>query len=1107
MVKLMLLMAVVLYLPAVTMSQTISLTGKQVTLPAAFVAIKKQTNYVVVFNPRILDTLATISIDAKDQPLETFLKVILAKQSLRYRIVGTNIIVSRKENNQSGSEEHEDDQNLKIPGELHCVIFEKGNRPLSGVSVVLKRTGRGTQTDVTGKFTLKGVGDKDTIICSMIGYQTTSRPAIKSEVPMAVVMNIAVNELDEMVVQAYGVTSKRMATGNITKISGEEIRQQPVMNPLLALQGRVPGMVVIPTTGYASSPVKIEIRGRNSLNKNFSGEPLYVVDGIPLSVLDLKGAAPNEFGLSKGYSQGGFSTTGGQSVLFGMNPNDIESIEVLKDGDATAIYGSRAANGVILITTKKPKPGKPAFTIGLTQGISDVPRHVKMLNTKEYLAIRRQALKNDGVVPTALNAPDLVLWDTTRYTDWQKELFNTGVNTSINAGFSGGDNRATYGLSTGYSSNKGRLNKSGKDESLNVRFNLGLSSRNQKLSFTMSANYTYTYVDAIALSEEMISLPPNAPAILDSKGALNYAEWGGPMGNLYPFSTLRIPNIARFNNLASNMVINYEMLKGLRLMVSAAYSSGMGASETSMPIASRNPLENPTGEANFGTTKNNTWLIGPQLSFNRFIGKGSLEIMVAGNLENTTTSAVTMMGSGYTNDELLGSISNAVSQRSSDDFAQYKFASLKARVSYNWDRKYAITLNGSRDGSSKFAPDRLYGNFGSFGVSWILSEEKWMKQVLPSWFNFIKFRTSFGLTGSNAIGDYKYLSQWGVSVTGSVALPGYDGVRPYVPRQAVNQQYHWEANKQWDAGVTLSFLKERIGLGFSVYRKISEDQLITQSTPSFSGFTSVITNRPGKVENKGLEASFNATLIANKNFTWSIGYGFAYNVNKLLSYPGLDHSPNATAYRIGQSLSTIYLLHYLGIDPLTGDYSFEDHNKDGEIIPIGGYMPGYVKDDSYIAYNPDLEFDGSVSSNIRYKNASLSFILTYSAKKLPNPFLVNAIGGMKNFYMPASELSNYWQKPGDQAQYPRFTNGSLSDIRASDGYYSDGSFLRLQNFFFSYQLPEKLIQKAALTSCSFSVGLNNVFTITRYKGIDPQVLSLSGPPPPRIINASLSVTF
>jgi TonB-linked SusC/RagA family outer membrane protein len=1107
MVKLMLLMAFVLYLPAVTISQTISLSGKQVTLPAAFAAIKKQTGYSLVFNPRILDTLATISINAKDQPLETFLKVILAKQSLRYRIVGTSIIVSRKENNASGSEGNDGDPNLIIPDDLHGVIFEKNRRPLSGVSVVLKRTGRGTQTDVTGKFTLKGVSAKDTIVCSMIGYQTTSILAVKTEVPMAVLMHIAVNELDEMVVQAYGVTSKRMATGNITKISGEEIRQQPVMNPLLALQGRVPGMVVIPTTGYASSPVKVEIRGRNSLNKNFSGEPLYVVDGIPLSVLDLKGPAANEFGLSKGYSQGGFSATGGQSVLFGMNPNDIESIEVLKDGDATAIYGSRAANGVILITTKKPKPGKPAFNLRVEQGISDVPRHIDMLNTQEYLDIRRQALKNDGVIPTPSNAPDLMLWDTTRYTDWQKELFKTGVNTSINAGISGGDNRTTYSLSTGYFMKKEMLNSSGKDEALNVRLNLGVRSQNQKFSLSVTASYMSTFVDAVVLHEDMISLPPNAPAILDSKGALNYAEWGGPLGNLYPFSTLRMPNTSKFNNLASNIDIRYELLKGLSLSATAGYSSGQGTNESLVPIASRDPIENPTGEATFGTTKNTTWIIESRLNFSKYIGKGTLQILLAGNLENTTTSGVTMMGSGYTNDELLGSISNAVSQRSSDNFGQYKFASLKGRIEYNWARKYAITLNGSRDGSSKFAPDRLYGNFGSAGVSWILSEEKWMKRFLPSWFNFIKLRTSYGLTGSNAIGDYQYLSQWGVSVTGNTALPVYDGVMPYVPKQAVNQQYHWEANKKFDASVSLGLLKERIGLTLGVYRHISDDQLINQPTPSFSGFTTVVTNRQGKVENKGLEASLTATLVQNKNFSWAISYAFSYNINRLLSYPGLEYSRHATAYRIGESLSTIYLLHYLGIDPLTGDYSFEDHNKDGEIIPIGGFMPGSVKDDSYIAFNPDLAFDGSVSSNLKYKNAALGFVLTYSAKKLPNPFLVNAVGGMKNLYMPASELDNFWRKPGDQTKYPRFTNGALSDIRASDGYYSEGSFLRVQNLFFSYSLPDKLIHKTALTGCSFSVALNNVFTITRYKGIDPQVLSLSGPPPPRIINASLNVTF
>lgn len=1103
-----LVIATTLHVPVSGWSQTvqpnptITFSGKRVTLKQVFAEIKKQTNYDVLFNPSKVDTSIIISISAKDQPLEAFLKAMLAKQPLGYRFVSTTIVIFRKGDQFSDPTGNEDAGG--IPPELNVSGFiadEKSRLPLSGVNIVLNRTGKGTQTDAGGKFTLKNVLDNDSITCSFVGYQSITIPAKKTGTPLYVAMKIAVNELDVAVVQAYGITSKRLATGNITKISGDEIRRQPVMNPLLALQGRVPGMVVTPTSGFASSPVKVEIRGRNTLNENFSGEPLYVIDGIPRTVLDAK---PN--GLSKGYSQAGISLTGGQSILFGLNSNDIESIEVLKDGDATAIYGSRGANGVILITTKKAKPGKATLSINLNQGVTNVPRHVKMLNTQEYLAVRREAFKNDGRIPTAADAPDLMLWDTTRYTDWQKEMYKPGKATRVSAEISGGDYRNTFRISADYNTQRGLLQKTGKEEALSLSVNLNHLSQNQKLSLSMSTSYGYTFTDAISISDPA-ALPPNAPPVYNSKGELNFTEWGGYDNNVYPFANLKRPGVSKTNTLSNSLNISYELLNGLNLNVTAGFNSSQNNNEAYFLIASQHPLDNGLGSAYLGSTKTNNWTVGPTLNFNRFISKGKLELMAGASLQHATTSFLTTIGSGFDNDDLIESISNAKRQMSMDNFGQFKFVSVFGRISYVWENKYIVRLNGRRDGSSRFAPGKQFGNFGSVAVSWIPSEEIWMKQILPSWFSFIKLRSSYGLTGNDAIGDYEYLSQWGISLTGFTPLYAYNGVRPSVPLHPVNQQYHWESKKNFEAAVSLGFLKERINLDISFYRNVNDDQLTRQPTPEFSGFPRVVTNSAAKLENTGLEFSLNARLIETKNFRWSANFNTSINKNKLLAYPGLATSPHATWYVIGQSINTMYVFHYLGVDPLTGKYTFEDYNKDGQVTTKYNLPAGSAGDDRYVAMNLDPKFDGGFATNLSYKSVSLGLTFTFRKMLLVNPFLASPPGSMSNIYLPAKELNKFWRKPGDQAQYPRFSLSGGGDLRSSDGYYTDVSFLRLNNVYFSWSLPAKLIKKAALTTCNFSISMNNIFTITNYVGIDPNVSSLSGVPPPRIINGSLSFTF
>ncbi|MHA4811421.1 SusC/RagA family TonB-linked outer membrane protein [Flavitalea flava] len=1107
-----LLMAVVLQVPADAVAQSapanvyVTFSGKHVTLKQVFNEIKKQTNYDVLYNPEQVDTIATITVNAKNQPIEAFLKTILVKQPLTYTFINSTIVIFRKPEGQPNSS-FEDPMGRDISG---AVFDEKTTGPLAGVSIVLNHAGKGTQTDSRGLFTLKNVNGDDSITFSIIGYESVSLQVRATGNTLGVAMKIATNNLDEAVVQAYGITSRRLATGNITKVRGEEIRNQPVMNPLLALQGRVPGMIITPTQGNASSPVKIEIRGRNSLNKTFSGEPLYIIDGVPRAALDVSSAIQYQSGVSPGFVQGGISQAGGQSILFGMNPNDIESIEVLKDGDATAIYGSRAANGVIIITTKKAKAGKTSFMMGIQQGVTDVPHHSKMMNTQQYLAVRREAFRNDGIVPDISNAPDLVAWDTTRYTDWQNKLLTLGRSTNINGEVSGGDYQNAFRLSSNYSTQKSVFDQSGKEEALTTAATFSHISQDQKLSATLRIGYTYTFVDAIAIND--MALPPNAPPVYDSTGRMNYAEWNvgtnASVGNRYPFTRLLQPSITKTNNLQTSLAIGYDIIKGLKFSGTASYSNAQSTNDWFIPISSTDPALGSLGTAIYGSSKFANWSLSPLLTYTRLIGKGRLEIFGGASLESQSTSTLNTTAFGFTNDELIQSVGNALFQQSTEGYGLYKYAAAFGRINFNWENKYIINFNGRRDGSSRFATDRQYGNFGSVGASWNISQEKWMRQILPSWFSFFKIRSSYALTGNDGIGDYQYLSQWATTTGGpSGTLYDYDGVRPFVPIHAVNQDYHWEANKKLEAAVSLGFLRDRLNLDVVYFRNVSGDQLTTLPTPAYTGFPSVVANSPAKVENTGIDISLDFRIIQDRKFSWSAAFNIGFSKNKLLAYPGLESSPYATQYKIGQSLNTRYMLHYIGIDPLTGDYSFADYNKDGFITSNFNQIPGETTDDRYVAMNYNPKYDGGFRTELSYKGFNLGLVFIFRKQMQVNLFGNYPPGKMINMYLPADALKSYWRTPGDHAIYPRFTTMPTALLVNSDGSYTDGSFLRLNNIVFGYTLSEKFIKKAGFKSCRFSVNANNIFTITRYKGIDPNVLDPSSLPPARIIVGNLSFTF
>ncbi|MGN6421132.1 MAG: SusC/RagA family TonB-linked outer membrane protein [Pseudobacter sp.] len=1105
------LLIAIIHIPISVSAQSITYSGKNVSLQKLFKEIKKQTKYVVVFNPKLLDSTVTTTVNVKNQPLEEFLRTILSKTDFTYSMVGNTIVVSKKNSTSLNGDQRSTPMIVLLPRDISGNVYDsRTNQPLAFVSILVAGAARGTQTNERGAFTLKNVEAEDKITFTFIGYESVTLRSADLESNISVRMKLATSELDRAVVKAYGVTSKRLSTGSIAKVTAEEIERQPVMNPLLALQGRVPGLVMTPTAGNSSSPVKIEIRGRNAIDPNQITDPLYVVDGIPINQVNLQGAIQD--GVSYGIEQAGPAMLKGQSPLFGLNPRDIESIEVLKDADATAIYGSRAANGVVLINTKKGRPGKTKVDITYQDGLVIPSRHVKMLSTKDYLAIRREAFKNDGIYSLSPEAaPDLLLWDSTRQTDWQKEILGTGRSNMASVGLSGGDARNTFRLNASYNKQVDLMASSGGTQRGSFAFNFRHRSPDEKLTMEAIMNYATTKVDAVNYGFDIYNLPPNAPPIYNKDGKLNFEGWRMGTGVLqkFVFGYLLQPMLSKSNQFNGNINIGYELLPGLSVNMSAGVGTALNNNQRLVPIVSLDPLSFPLGDAMFGNTKSTNIVLDPRISYTTMIGRGRLTAQLMGNYQYSTVRGLTNWGMGYTNDNMLHSINNAPFKITIENYGENKFVSLRTTLNYNWDNKYLVNLSGARDGSSRFAPGKQFGHFGSAGLGWIASEETFMRKLLPEWFSFLKFNGSYGVTGSDMGQDYRYLSRWSVTDPAAYQMPvwSYGGIQSYVPTQAVNDKYHWQSNRQLNLATTLGFLKDRLTLSVDYYVKETNNQLTEIPTAIITGFPSVIGNWGAQVRNSGLEATLAVKVIEKKDLNVNLGFNISANRNKLVSYPGIENSPYATRYKVGKSLTTEYLLHLLGVDPLTGEYAFKDYNNDGVARINLNTIPGTGDDDRYIERDRNPILLGAFMPTVYYKNFSL--FLTFQFKKQYGYNALNGVvvGRMMNMFLPDDLIKNHWQKPGDNSYYQRYTTAGGSNINTSDGSFTDASFMRLTNASVSYSFSEKLLKKAGMKGCVISVNAQNLFVLSRYKGLDPEMQSLSNVPNPRLITSNITINF
>ena len=1084
-----------LHVSANGITQTINLSFENAPLETVLKDIEKQTGYTFFYRTNWVKQAKKVTVKASNLSLQQALELCFKGQPLDYSVSGKIITIAVK--NEKGivekkKEEGRADVLVNIKGK---VVSPKGE-PVAKATVSIKGTEQNTMTDGEGQFSLENVIEDAVLIISSVGYESVEiRTNGKSFINA--VLQIKITSLDEFQVIAYGQTTKRFNTGNVSSVKAADIEKQPVNNPLLALQGRVPGMEISQATGVAGSGITIQVRGKNSYKNG--NDPLYIIDGVPY-------ASQNLPGLSSALIFGNGNLAPSSPFSY-INPADIESIDVLKDADATAIYGSRGANGVILITTKKGKVGDTKISLNAQSGFGKVPSKLHLLDTRQYLEMRNEAFKNDGAAPDPNVDYDLTLWDTSRDTDWQKELIGgTAKYNDIQATVSGGNANTQALIGTGYHRETTVFPRDFDDTKASVHFNIVNATNNKKLKVMLSAIYNYdnNRLPGYDLTDQAMKLPPNAPQLYNEDGSINWApNMGGsstwPKSN--PAAMLLLGYKRKTNNLISNGSVSYKILPGLEAYTSFGFTNMQTNEVETVPLTVMDPSTWPSRQRRSSFTDNRitSWIIEPQLTYSRKVFKGNLKILVGGTIQKNLSTGQAIDASGFNSDLVLEDIKSATNiSIVSSTYSMYRYSAFFGRINYNWEEKYLINITGRRDGTSRFGPSKRFHDFGAVGLGWIFTNEPFVK--IP-YLSYGKLRGSYGTTGSDQVGDYTYMDLY---ASGS-GVP-YMGTTILGPTRLFTPDLAWEETKKAEAGVELGFLKDRILFFASAYYNRSTNQLITYPLAAVTGFTSINKNLNALIGNKGLELELRTQNIVLKNFKWNSSLNVTINRNKLISGP--DELGTDFKKKIGHPLSSQFVYRFAGVDPITGLYQITDAK---------GAMtqnPDPLTDKNYLI---DLtpKFYGGFQNSVTYKILQLDIHFLFVKGKTGGTYLYNFIPGNLNNgaggNQPVSVLDR-WQKPGDVKFYQRFSQNQrlvklLNNVSESNLIYEDASYIRLRNVSLSLQLPDRWKAKIKAESARIYIQGQNLFTITGYHGLDPETTSSTSLPVLRVVTVGLQLTL
>lgn len=1007
-------------------------------------SIEQRSDYRFVYDPNEINPDLPVDVNLNNANIPELLRQAFSAKGIRYQIVKNTIVLQGRAAGKA--------QQLTITGR----ISNAAGLPLEGVSVRVKNKIASTVTNASGGFSLTGLQQEDVLLLSYVGYRSREvRVGNNGHVEISLEMDPG--NLDEVVVIGYGTSSVRKNTGSVSSVTAKEIETQPVLDPLGALQGRVAGLNIASNSGLPGSSFQVQLRGVNSLSNGSS--PLYIIDGIQFSDESM-----NQFA----------SANGNQSPLSLINPRDIERIDVLKDADATAIYGSRGGNGVILITTKKGNKSGLKIDFNANVGTGKAIRNLKMLNTQQYLDIRREGFKNDNWTATADNAPDLLTWDQSASSDWQKEFYGARAPFSTyQLSFSGGDEYTQYLVSTNFNRQGDPLPGNQNYQRGGALLNLATQSKDHRFKLNSSFNLNLDRNNTVPTDiAQFYNLAPNYP-LYDEKG--NYYWFQQSLQN--PAAYMERSSVSKSKSLLANLSAEYAILPELVAKVSVGYNLKSMDQTRLLPNIGFNPLTSTGSMASYGNSDYQSYIVEPQLNYSKAFGKHDLKLLLGGTWQQRVSEGNYLDGSSYPSDSQLANRAAAgILVLRNNQYADYRYQSAFGRINYAYDDRYLVNVSYRRDGSSRFGPNNKYGNFGSIGAAWVFSSEQFLQD--QSILSFGKLRASWGVTGNDQIGDYQYLDTWGTGFA-------YQGITGLYPTRVFNPNFGWEEIKKKELGLDLGFLKDRIFLTANYYNNRSDNQLINIVLAPQTGFNSYFGNMPALIENKGFELEFNSHTIQNEKFSWKTNFNMTFPSNTLLKYPGLESSSDARRYVIGESTRIVRGFEFTGVDPQTGIAQFRDVDGDGKIsdfndyVTLGSLLPKYY---------------GGIGNNLSYGDISLGFLFQFVKQEGPSIGYgpqASTIGGLANL---DEYVLDRWQQPGDLTDVPRATANSANEAnlayrnyyRYSSAVWDDASFIRLKNVSLSYDIS-KWTQRIHISRALIQFNAQNLITWTNFRGMDPEI--------------------
>lgn len=1063
---------------ASTLAQHISLNEKQASLETVLKKLQKQSGYDLVYSERLLNGAKPVTVNLNNTYLDDALNAIFQDQPFTYTVDNKTIVVKPKDATLTDKIASV----LGLSGSFTGVVVDSLQNPLPGASINLVGPNTyQTTTDSHGSFKFPAVEQGVyTLIISYIGYQKLESKVVinGSAINLGYMLRQSTDKLDEILITGYNTTTQRLSTGAIGKVSGATIEQQPVSDPILALEGRVPGLFITQTAGNAGAALNVTIRGQTDLSAISATPPLYVIDGIPYS------STPVERSL------GGYVFAGnGFSALNTINPSDIESIDVLKDADATAIYGSRGAAGVIVITTKKGKAGATKFNAEVSDGYGEATHLVQMASLSQYLNIRRQAFANDGITPTAANAPDLLTYSQTASTNFGNLLLgNTSHQSNAAFNVSGGDAYTQFIFGGNLRHESTIFDTNTADNAEQFHLNVQHKSHDNKLTLAVSVSYNIDHnsVPIYNILSTNYGLPPNYP-LYNSNGSL---YWG--TGYTNPLAAFNEYYSLKTNNMASSATLGYNILPGLKFTADAGYNMNNAFGVEIVPANANNPAYNIAPMSALNNNYVKTYIAEPKLTYTYVLGKGKFTALIGGTWQETQTVQPYYVIGNYVDSQLATSLTALTVLAKSSNAYDYRYDSGYGRLEYSWNDELLFSGNIRRDGSSKFGTDHQFGTFGSGAAAWIFSKENIVKNTLP-WLSFGKLKTSYGTSGTDAVlANYAYESLY-------TAGTGYGGYTSFTP-SLNNTALQWELTKKLDIAIDLGFLNDRFLFSADFYRDRSSHLLGTSPLAAQTGFASYAGNLPdgAVVQNKGWEMELTSNNIKKKDFSWTTSVNFTMPQNKLLSFPNLLSSTYANTYVVGQSLNDLYVLHFTGWK--NGIGTVQTANASG--VPTYG-IAANGKGDKIIDGNTDPKFYGGISNTFTYKRFQLDFLLQGVVRKAAsgNSYF-GAVPGMG--YDIAESWVNLPVKYTTSYGTPS-ANG-YSYYLGSDANVENASYLRLKNISLAYNFPSSVYRHIGMSGLQLYIHAQNVFTITKYQGLDPETLS-NAVPTVRMMIAGIKTTF